>query len=739
VEISPPLPAPSAMMGRLPRRLPLMAALMAPLLLGAAGLIAFELANSARIYPGVRVAGVDVSGVTTADAVARLAKVQAALTTTRVTLRAPGRSWIVRGADVGLRYDLTSQVSAAYRLGRRGPMLDRLGSQATLMLRPRDLLPLVSFDHARLSALVTGLAGQLDRGAQDAQLGVVSSGVTLLRSASAGQRLDQAAAAAALSAALVHVGSPALTLPILAINPRLTTAAARSRATAINNALVGAERGRATAAALRQVQARRAGAVAAHNALRLMRLSALVAGKRTRQLATDADSARLTRSLGQVTAAGRAYTLPTALLRAAAPALLPRPTPDLAAVRRLVATIATRTDRQARSAQLVLRKRHLTLIPSHESTTLERDAALRQIVGTLSGSGAGLALTPSHQQPAVRTADLLPALARGQWLLAHPPTLVVGAVRWTPPSRALANALRLGPDASHALVLDPGALRRAAAWLASRVRRPARNASFGADGQKAWVIPSADGVDLDAPGLAHALLTAAPGTSRVTVPLRPLIPRLTTARARALGIKTMVGMSYTNFYGSSGDRITNILTAVRVLDGSLIPPGAVFSFNKSVGEIDYKEGYVDELTILDGKDVPGVGGGVCQVAVTIFKAALYAGLPIVERTPHANVVSYYQPTGMDATIYNAPGGPDVKFKNDTGRWLLLKFAYNLNTAYLEARFYSTDIHQSTTIYGPYYSYPGNGDTTAIFYRKVYRQGKLIRDENFFSHYVPVKQ
>jgi vancomycin resistance protein YoaR len=351
--------------------------------------------------------------------------------------------------------------------------------------------------------------------------------------------------------------------------------------------------------------------------------------------------------------------------------------------------------------------------------------------------GAVVVLPLRFARPAVETSMLASALARGRWLLAHPPTLAYGTIRWTPAPGALAPTLRLDAN-GQTLQMDAHALRHVVAWLAHAVARAPQNAAFAVDGQTAHVVPAVDGWALDAQALALRLLRAAPGTTEIAVPLRRVAPQLTTARARAMHIRTMVGMSYTNFYGSTVNRITNILAAVHALDGALIAPGAVFSFNTAIGDIDYAHGYVDGIDIIDGKDVPGVGGGVCQVAVTIFKGALYTGLPIVERVPHANVVSYYQPIGMDATVYQAPGGPDVKFKNTTGHWLLMKFAYDLSTAYLEVRFYGTNVDQQTEIDGPYYTYPGNGDTLTIFYRKVFRHGKKIIDESFFSHYVPVQ-
>jgi len=81
--------------------------------------------------------------------------------------------------------------------------------------------------------------------------------------------------------------------------------------------------------------------------------------------------------------------------------------------------------------------------------------------------------------------------------------------------------------------------------------------------------------------------------------------------------------------------------------------------------------------------VPGIGGGICQVADTIFKGALYSGLPMVHWINHQTLVPYYQPPGMDATVYVAPNSnADVRFQNDTGHWLLIKFTEDLANARL---------------------------------------------------------
>jgi vancomycin resistance protein YoaR len=205
-----------------------------------------------------------------------------------------------------------------------------------------------------------------------------------------------------------------------------------------------------------------------------------------------------------------------------------------------------------------------------------------------------------------------------------------------------------------------------------------------------------------------------------------------------MGIHDLIITHTTSFPGSSVARLTNIHAAVRHLDGQLIAPGETFSFNQRIGEITSAGGYVEGINIVDNQDVPGIGGGVCQVAVTLFQAAVYAGFPILERVNHANIVSYYNPIGMDATVFVSATGPDVKFQNNTGHWVLISFVEDLPDAKLTVRFFGTNPHFRVVVDGPKATNRPNGDVDAVFTRKVYdRQGNLLLDHAFTSHYVPV--
>ena len=106
--------------------------------------------------------------------------------------------------------------------------------------------------------------------------------------------------------------------------------------------------------------------------------------------------------------------------------------------------------------------------------------------------------------------------------------------------------------------------------------------------------------------------------------------------------------------------------------------------------------------IIGDETVLGVGGGICQVATTAFRAAFYGGFPIVERWPHAYRVGYYElggfGPGLDATIYSPL--VDFRFRNDTPHHLLIKTDVDSANARLRFLFYSTDMGRDVEMIGP---------------------------------------
>lgn len=174
----------------------------------------------------------------------------------------------------------------------------------------------------------------------------------------------------------------------------------------------------------------------------------------------------------------------------------------------------------------------------------------------------------------------------------------------------------------------------------------------------------------------NSLTTANPPSEKefvINLPVNEISPKIKTEDSNSFGIRELITVGKSKFLGSIPGRVHNITLAAGRINGRLIPPGTTFSFNEALGDVSASTGFQPAYIIKDGRTVLGDGGGVCQVSTTLFRAALNAGLPIVERHAHSYRVSYYEqesPAGLDATVF-APGY-DLKFKNDTANYILIQ-------------------------------------------------------------------
>ncbi|MCF7906693.1 VanW family protein [Patescibacteria group bacterium] len=163
-----------------------------------------------------------------------------------------------------------------------------------------------------------------------------------------------------------------------------------------------------------------------------------------------------------------------------------------------------------------------------------------------------------------------------------------------------------------------------------------------------------------------------------------------------LGINDLLAVGSSNFAGSPQNRRHNIRVGAEILHGLLISPDQEFSLVQALGEINKDSGFLPELVIKGDRTVPEYGGGLCQIGTTMFRLVLNTGLPVTERASHSYRVSYYEPAGLDATIYNPR--PDFRFVNDTGRHLLLQTKIEGDDLIFE--FYGTDDGRKVQGEGP---------------------------------------
>ena len=192
------------------------------------------------------------------------------------------------------------------------------------------------------------------------------------------------------------------------------------------------------------------------------------------------------------------------------------------------------------------------------------------------------------------------------------------------------------------------------------------------------VIPAIDGMVVDRAKVGAAILAILPkptGERRAAVPLTPVKAAFTTEQAAALGITEKMGDFSTQF-PHAPYRNTNIGTAARKINGTLLKPNETFSLNKIVGERTKENGFTEGYIISGGKFEKDLGGGVSQSATTTFNAAFFAGLKILEHKAHSVYISRY-PVGREATV--AWPSVDLKFLNDSGHGVLVQTIFKPST------------------------------------------------------------
>ena len=334
--------------------------------------------------------------------------------------------------------------------------------------------------------------------------------------------------------------------------------------------------------------------------------------------------------------------------------------------------LAKAIDQRHVEAKLVRRGLAVEVVSGQAGRRLARGSAEERIVRALAqlDRGRPVALPVLLDPVEVTAADLAPAAAQARIALSAPVRLQYEGTRWKLPRWRIAELLSLPvAGATDVAIAGPGA----EAWfkrLRNTVERAPVDAAFAVKPGGIDIVPDKDGLSVDVPATARALLTAATSATARTAPLsvRTAPAERSTADAQAMGITGVVGSYYTT-YGGIPSRLHNVALVAQLIDGALIAPGKTFSFNGTTGERTAEKGFQEAPVIINGELQTGLGGGICQVSTTVFNAAYEAGLQIDERTNHALYISHY-PLGRDATV-NYPD-LDLKFTNDTDHWLLVR-------------------------------------------------------------------
>jgi vancomycin resistance protein YoaR len=425
------------------------------------------------------------------------------------------------------------------------------------------------------------------------------------------------------------------------------------------------------------------------------------------------------------------------------------------ALKTLLSMVAKGVNKPALEPALVLDGSQPKVVSGHEGSSLDEKRAADIIIDTFESLSRGTVVLPIRTvSPSVRRSDLVRVADQVRTVASAPVRLSLGSVRWTIPPAQIQKMLVFPHDGQRNLSIGGSATNVFLGSLAKQLDRPAKSAALAIAGRNIRVTPSRIGRVLDRKAAASAILSAAlrPTHRIASLVMKNTQPRRTTEQAKAMGITGLVGSYETSFSGTA-NRIHNVQLVAKLIDNKFIAPGAVFSFNRTTGERNTEKGFLTAPVIVNGELIDGLGGGICQVSTTVFNAAFEAGLEIRERTNHALYISHY-PLGRDATV--SWPSPDLKFRNDTDHWLLLRTFSSYNT--LLVALYGTPQHRKVVseaaplhisgappvkkILDPSLAVgtkvvddPGEPSSSTNVHRRVYNaDGKLLHKDAWYSTY-----
>ncbi|MCC8169858.1 MAG: VanW family protein [Oscillospiraceae bacterium] len=254
------------------------------------------------------------------------------------------------------------------------------------------------------------------------------------------------------------------------------------------------------------------------------------------------------------------------------------------------------------------------------------------------------------------------------------------------------------------------------------------DAYYTVEDNKVNIVEETNGRYIDKDEAAQLLANVTEGGGPIEIPYYISYPSITSDMLSSKLFSSTLASYSTSFASSTANRASNVARAASLINGKVLAPGEVFSFNDTVGKRTVANGFSTAPEYVGGKTVEGIGGGTCQVSSTLYNAVLYADLTVVSRTNHMFTVSYV-PNGQDATV--ADNGPDFKFSNNTDYPIKIS-AYTsggqitfslIGTAWEPSR--EVKINNST-------SYSSNGDTIVRTTRTVYVNGEVFETETMPS-------
>ena len=372
-------------------------------------------------------------------------------------------------------------------------------------------------------------------------------------------------------------------------------------------------------------------------------------------------------------------------------------------------------------ARIQLSGTQVSIAPEATGIVVDRNTAKAAILGALTSlKPVSLELPTVIDRPVIFAADLEQVRSDVENAVSGPVAVAFESKSWSIEAETLVQFLTVdtvleGNKPIAKLTFNQEAL---AAALRDRftpeVDRAPVNAEVRWSDDQGLIAtaPSVTGITLKAPEFAAAVSESfLNGHVNVDIPVVQTAPEIDSENLAALKINTRLATGDSNYAGGSAERDINIGVGTGLLNGTLVRPGEEFSFNGAVGEITADKGYVESSVVVAERSGKDIGGGICQVSTTVFRAAILAGMPITTWNPHTYRLKGYEADGwgpgFDASILQYGSTPeewgDFKFENATSGWLLVEAWTEYPRMYV--RIYGENLGHSVEIVDEWQSDP----------------------------------
>lgn len=393
--------------------------------------------------------------------------------------------------------------------------------------------------------------------------------------------------------------------------------------------------------------------------------------------------------------------------------------------------LAARVNREPRDASVEVSGAGVRVSGSVEGYRLDAAATTANLGRAMESLSGEAEMSGEVLEPEVTTAEAETAAQDAREAVSGPLVLTAEGKRWSMPPAEVGSALAVSRrDGALRLGLDRDRVREAMAPVYDDLAVEPVEAGYdvGAGARpEVSVTPGREGRRIEEEKLFDAIEDGLFRNVReYEVPVAVAGPELTTAEAEEMKPTEMLG-SYRTDYSvvpDDGTRVENLGISSGAVNGTLLAPDETFSMLDHVAGLDYN----DSKVIIGGEETEADGGGLCQVTSTLYNAANFAGLDVVERTPHSAQLPYIRP-GMDATVWwGGPGASDdldMKFRNTTEGYLLLR-EYVAGDGHVYAEIWGQPDGTEVSMRSKPVYMDGNGSEW-VTYQRVERDGKVVFD------------